>query len=54
MRTKARNGLRGKMGSINVDNYADGVTFIHHDSAEKHITAGGLHDWAKKIFSGCS
>ena len=27
------------MGSINVDNYADGVTFIHRDSVEKHITA---------------
>ena len=42
------------MGSINVDNYADGVTFIHRDSVEKHITAGGLQEWAKKIYSGCS
>ena len=30
------------------------VTFIHRDSVEKHITAGGLHDWAKMIYSGCS
>ena len=50
----AWNGLRGKMGSISVDNYGDGVTFIHRDSVEKHITAGGVYDWAKKIFSGCS
>ena len=42
MRPEARNGLRGKMGSINVDNYAGDVTFIHCDSAEKHIPAGGL------------
>ena len=32
------------MGSINVANYADGVTFIHRDSAGKHITAEGLQD----------
>ena len=42
------------MESINADNYADGVTFIHRDSVEKHITAEGLHGWAKKIYSGCS
>ena len=42
------------MGSINMDNYADSVTFIYRDSVEKHITAGCLHDWAKKIYSGCS
>ena len=42
------------MKSINVDNFADGVTFIHRDSVENHITAGGLHDSAKKIYSGCS
>ena len=42
------------MGSINVKNYGDGVTFIHRDSVQKHIAAGGLHDWAKTIYSGCS
>ena len=42
------------MGSINKDNYADGVTFIYRYSVETHITAGGLQDWAKKIHSGCS
>ena len=25
------------MESINVDNYADGVIFIHRDNVEKHI-----------------
>ena len=36
------------MGSINVDNYADGVTFIYRYSVEKHITAGGLQDWLRR------
>ena len=54
MRPEAWNWLRGKIGSINVDNYTDGVTFIHRDSVEKHIAAGGLYDWAEKIFSSCS
>ena len=42
------------MESINVDNYADDVIFIHRDNVEKHITAGCLHDWSKEIYSGCS
>ena len=46
--------VKRKNGSISVDNYGDGVTFIHRDSVEKHITAGGVYIWAKKIFSGCS
>ena len=31
------NKVRGKMESINVDSYADGVRFIHRDSVKKNI-----------------
>ena len=37
-----------------MDNYVDGVTFIHCANVEKYIKAGCLYDWAKKMQSGSS
>ena len=37
-------GLRGiKKGSVNLENYADGVTFSHCAKEAKHIKDGRLH-----------
>ena len=43
-----------KKGSVNVESYPDDVTSIDLANVEKHIKAGGLLDWAKKIYSGGS
>ena len=46
--------VKRKNCNSNLDNYADGVIFIHCDIMEKHITAAGLRDLAKKIYIGSS
>ena len=43
-----------KNGSVDVESYPDDVTSIDLANVEKHIKAGGLLDWAKKIYSGGS
>ena len=32
-----------------MDNYTDGVTFIHYGNVEKHIKVVRWYDWVKKI-----
>ena len=39
------------MVSVNVNNFVDGVPFIHLANAV-NIEAGGLHDWGVKKYSG--
>ena len=38
------------MVSVNVNNFADGVPFIHLANAG-NIEAEGLHEWGKKKYS---
>ena len=42
-----------KKGSVNGDNYADGLASVHLSSVEKHIKARGLYDWAKNFNFKC-
>ena len=41
-------------GSINVDNFLNGVTSIHLTNVEKYIKAEGLNDCGRKKYSGDS
>ena len=39
------------MVSVNLNNFADGVPFIHLTDVE-NIEAEALHEWGKKKYSG--
>ena len=53
IRNEAR--LKGiKKGSVNVDDYIDGIASIHFANVEKRIKVGRLLDKANKKYSGDS
>ena len=43
-----------KMGSVNTNNYANGIALTHLSIVEKHFKTKDLLDWAKKKYSGGS